>query len=281
MKKRIYYFTGTGNSMRAARVIANKLGECEIISMRMNPTDVPATDCDVIGFVYPVYHWTMPAPAVEFVERLEINPNAYIFAIAMPSFVCGIACEKLEEILNKKGAHIHYGNLVNSVANYAIVYPPFPPSKLVVPRTEKKLKKIADAISKKEDRPYPRASRFVRKRREAMMGPYLELQKYADNSFVVSDECISCGLCSRVCPCNNLVIENGKPVFMHHCANCMACVVNCPKRAIGYEINSGDLKLLNASNTKTPIVKIMGLPKKRKLYRNPYITSNDLTKERE
>ena len=113
------------------------------------------------------------------------------------------------------------------------------------------------------------------------MGPYLELQKYADNPFTVSDECISCGLCSRVCPCNNLAIENGRPVFMHHCANCMACVVNCPKRAIGYEITSQDSKLLEASNSKTPLVKIMGLPKRRKLYRNPYITSSDLTKERE
>ena len=195
MKKRIYYFTGTGNSMRAARVIANKLGDVEIVSMRMNPMNVPA--------------------------------------------------------------------------------------KLVVPRTERKLKKLAEAISKNEARPYPRANAFVRKKRNSKMDPYLELQKYADNPFTVSDECISCGLCSRVCPCNNLAIENGRPVFMHHCANCMACVVNCPKQAIGYEITSQDSKLLEASNTKTPLVKIMGLPKRRKLYRNPYITSSDLTKERE
>lgn len=281
MNKRIYYFTGTGNSMRAARVIANKLGETELISMRANPDDVPATGCDVIGFVYPVYHWTMPAPAVSFVQKLKINPNAYIFVVAMPSFICGIACEKLEEILNSKGAHIHYGNIVNSVANYAIVYPPFPFPKFRVPKTEKKLRKIADSISKKEKRSYPKASILVRKSRDSKMGPYLELQKYADHPFVVSDECISCGLCTRVCPCNNLVIENGKPVFMHHCANCMACVVNCPKRAIGYDISAGGQELLKASNKKTPLVKIMGLPSKRKLYRNPYITASDLTKERE
>ena len=67
MKRRIYYFSGTGNSMRAARVVANKLGDTEIVSMRLDPKDVPATDCDVIGFVYPVYHWTMPAHAVAFV----------------------------------------------------------------------------------------------------------------------------------------------------------------------------------------------------------------------
>lgn len=137
MKKVIYYFTGTGNSMRAARVIAGKIGDCEIISMRCNPKDVPATDCDVIGFIYPVYHWTMPEPAVRFVEKLEMNPNAYVFVVAMPSLVCGIACERLAELLDAKGIQINYGNMVNCVANYAIVYPPFPSPKLRVPKTEK------------------------------------------------------------------------------------------------------------------------------------------------
>ncbi len=76
MKKVIYYFTGTGNSMRAAKVIAEKLGDTEIISMRLNPREVSAEQADVIGFVFPVYHWTMPAPAVRFVEQLKINPGA-------------------------------------------------------------------------------------------------------------------------------------------------------------------------------------------------------------
>ena len=99
MKSRIYYFTGTGNSMRAARVIASAIGNTEIVSMRMDPSEVPATDCDVVGFIYPVYHWTMPEPAERFVEKLDINPNAYVFVIAMPSFICGFACERLAQIL--------------------------------------------------------------------------------------------------------------------------------------------------------------------------------------
>ena len=281
MKRRIYYFTGTGNSMRAARVIASALGSTEIVSMRMNPEDVPATDCDVIGFIYPVYHWTMPEPAEKFVENLDINPDAYIFAVAMPSFIIGFACERLNQILETKGASLSYGNLVNSVANYAIVYPPFPSPKLRVPKTEKKLKKIAAEIDARAKRDYPRASKRVRRKFDSFMGPYLDIQTYADNPFTVSDACISCGLCTRVCPCGNLTMENGKPKFNHHCANCMACVTSCPKRAIGYNIKDGDRKLLNASGKNTPLVKIMGLPPKRKLYRNPYITTADLTKNRE
>lgn len=281
MKNRIYYFTGTGNSMRAARVIASSLGDTEIISMRTDPAEVPATECDVVGFVYPVYHWTMPEPAERFVEKLDINPDTYVFAIAMPSFICGFACERLAEILKDKDVTLSYGDMVNSVANYAIVYPPFPSPKLRVPKTEKKLKKIASEIVLKTKKDYPRASRRVRKKFDSFMGPYLEIQVYADNPFTVSDDCISCGLCTRVCPCRNLTMENGKPKFNHHCANCMACVTSCPKRAIGYNITEGDRKLLDASGKKTPLVKIMGLPKRRKLYRNPYITTTDLTKNRE
>ena len=66
MKARIYYFTGTGNSMRAARVIAQRLGDAEIVSMRADPGDYSAKNCEIVGFVFPVYHWTMPAPAVSF-----------------------------------------------------------------------------------------------------------------------------------------------------------------------------------------------------------------------
>ena len=32
---------------------------------------------------------------------------------------------------------------------------------------------------------------------------------------------------------------------------------------------------------KTPLVRLMRLPEKRKLYMNPYITAKDLTKEKE
>lgn len=280
MKKVIYYFTGTGNSMRAAKVIAQELGDTEIISMRMDPREVSAEDADVIGFVFPVYHWTMPAPAVRFVQQLKINPNAYIFAVSMPSLIGGIACEVCAGLIAEKGGKIAYGNLVHCVANYALVYPPFPSPKLMVPLMERKIQKIAGDIAARKEQPYPKAGRLVKARRDRMMTPYLEVQKYADLPFTVSDRCIGCGLCARVCPCNNIALREGKPEFQHHCAQCMACVVNCPKRAIGYQVPEDGMGGLALSNKKIPLVRLMGLPEKRKLYRNPHISVADLTKTR-
>ena len=57
-------------------------------------------------------------------------------------------------------------------------------------------------------------------------------------------------------------------------------MTSCPNRAIGYDL-SEDVKAAMARGEKVPIVvRIMGLPKGRKLYRNPFITPKDLTRDR-
>lgn len=278
MRKVIYYFTGTGNSMRAAIKIAQKLGDTTIISMRNDPTKVAATDCEVIGFVYPVYHWTMPEPVVHFIERLKVNPKAYIFGIAMPSFILGEACERLEQILATKGAKLSYSEKVNSVANYVLVYPPFPSPKYTVPRSEKKLERIAQEIKNRKNKRILLENSFLRKIHPKVMDPYQTLHPYADLPFTISQNCVSCGLCTKVCPINNISLIQGKPTFHHHCAQCMACVSFCPKRAIGYDLTKTELKEYAYELKKAPIVKRMGLPASRKRYHNPYITALDLTK---
>ncbi len=278
MRKAIYYFTGTGNSMRASVKIAQRLGDTDIISMRNNPAKVSAADCDIIGFVYPVYHWTMPEPAARFVERLEINPKAYIFVVAMPSFVLGNACKRLKRILTAKGASLSYGEKVNSVANYMLVYPPMPSPKYVVPKTEKKLERIAEDIANRRSRKIPMENAFIRRIHHKVMEPYKKLQKYADIPFTISDDCISCGLCAKVCPVGNIVMAEGRPTFCHKCAQCMACVSFCPKRAIGYNLEKTELMEHAKDLKKTPVVKKMGLPAGRKRYHNPYITASDITK---
>ncbi|MBF0578339.1 EFR1 family ferrodoxin [Erysipelotrichaceae bacterium RD49] len=276
MKKVIYYFTGTGNSMRAAIKIAKRLQDTCIVSMRSNPEEVPAADCEVIGFVFPIYRWTMPEPAVRFVEKLQINPKAYIFAVAMPSFILGDGCERLERILETKGAKLSYGAKVNSVANYVLVYPPMPLPKYAVPKAEKKLDQIAQQIAFRKTRAYPKENKFIPKLHQKVMEPYEKLQKDADLPFTISKNCIHCGICARVCPVNNISIVDGKPVFHHKCAQCMACVSFCPQRAIGYDLKQEDIADQIKEFKKVPIAKMMGLPAGRKRYHNPYITAADI-----
>lgn len=276
--KKIFYFSGTGNSMRAAQKIAEYMGNTEIISIKANNQNYNAEDCDVIGFIFPVYHWTLPEPVVDFVKKLKINNNAYIFCLAMPSFVCGYACEKLEELIESKGGKVSYGTKIYNVANYCIVYPPLPSEKLVVPKVERKLNIIAKEISEQKNKKIPKANLFVKKKFKKTMGKYKEVLQYADMGFKINENCISCGTCVRVCPMKNIELIDKKPVFKNNCSQCMACVSFCPKKAIEYELTEEELKTKNVDASKIKIIKIMKLPKNRKRYHNPYITANDISK---
>ena len=48
----------------------------------------------------------------------------------------------------------------------------------------------------------------------------------------VEDACTKCGICAKVCPANNIKVENSKPVFHAECLSCLACTQNCPQNAI-------------------------------------------------
>ena len=55
-----------------------------------------------------------------------------------------------------------------------------------------------------------------------------------DRAFTVSDACIGCGQCVRLCPTNNITLREGKPVWGGDCTHCMACICRCPAEAIEY-----------------------------------------------
>lgn len=270
-KCKIYYFTGTGNSLRAAQVIAQTLGNTELISMRCNPEDVPATDSDVIGFVFPIYHWTLHEAACMFIERLQINPSAYIFAVSTLCRINGFAFEALDQLLLKKGAMLQYAMRVYSVANLCIVYPPFPSEKCAIPSSEQKLKKVAAEIQSHKTNAYAKAGLFTRLIYPIMMPKYRSIQAELDRGFSLSDACTSCGVCVRVCPKKNIEMVGGQPTFLHQCSCCMACVCYCPTKAIQYHYPQ-ELRIV----LDTFFTRKMKLPAKRKRYHHPFIAAKDL-----
>lgn len=275
MKTIIYYFTGTGNSLYTARKIAEEIGGAELISVRCEPKQVSAENADMIGFVCPVYEWDIPGTFKEFIKKLSVNKNAYIFMTATYVAIHGKCFETVNSILEEKGAHLSYGRAIRCVASQCIAYPPFPPEKIMIPHMEKQIKKAALEIKSKTLRDYPRMSQLSRKRYDSAMGPYLAVEHEYDKGFYTDDRCKSCGLCQKVCPNRNITMQNGRPVWNHHCHGCNACVVYCPTKAIQFKTPQAYVEL------GTLISKIMCLPEKRKRYHHPNIKAKDLIKDRE
>lgn len=270
MKKVIYYFSGTGNSLRAATVIAERIGGAELVNVRCNPEKVSASDADVIGFVCPVYEWNIPGRFGAFIKRLTINPNAYIFMVTTYIAVLGKSFETVERILSKKGAHLDYGRALRCVASQCIAYPPFPPEKIMIPYMEKRMKQIGDEINRRESRAYPRMSPITRRRYKKVMGPYMEIEKEYDKGFYVDEKCVGCGTCAKVCPTRNISISEKRPVWNHRCHGCNACVAYCPTKAIQFTKPKAYKEL------GTVTAKMLRLPPNRKRYHHPLIKAKDM-----
>ena len=274
-KRVIYWFSGTGNSYRAAERIAQALGDTELVSMRCNPAEVSAEDAEMIGFVFPVYHWTLNESAQKFIEGLRINPRAYVFAVSTLALINGYAFEALDAILRRKGTRLQYARRLFSVANLCIVYPPFPSPRWRVPATERKLRRIAADVRRQATNRYAKAGWLTRVIYPRMMPKYRDGVSCTDFGFTVSGACVGCGLCASVCPQRNIRLENSKPVFSHRCACCMACVCYCPSRAIGFRQPPEWRTTRN-----TLFIRMMKLPERRLRYHHPAVKAAELACDR-
>lgn len=275
MEKVIYYFSGTGNSLRTARLIAAEMDGARLVSMRNDPAAVSGESAEVVGFVLPVYEWDVPEPVKAFVERLTVNPRAYTFMVATYIAVHGRCFETMDALLRAKGVSLHYGRGLRCVASQCIAYEPFPSPRWMVPWSEKNARRIGREIAEKKQRKFPRMSPLARRLYGRMMVPFLNVQHEYDKGFFTSGACVGCGTCGRVCPCHNITLSEGRPVWHHACVGCNACVTYCPTKAIQFETPEAYARLNN------PVTRRLGLPEKRTRYHHPQITAADLTRDGE
>lgn len=247
----IYCWTGTGNSLADAKTIAAALGG---ESIRPMWGAVPQ-DAKTIGFVFPTYYWTAPAPVMDFIRGAELPKGAYYYAIATCGAIGINALADLNAALREKGVALSYHAKHRHVANYITVYPAFPDPAKRVPAAAERMKALAADIVGRKVLPPPRRSvPHALQRGFHAATSWGDYGLGYDKEFHVSDGCTSCELCARVCPVDNIVMEAGKPVFRHHCEHCMACIQFCPKEAINYK----------------------NVTQKRKRYHNPAISAGEL-----
>lgn len=115
----ILYFSGTGNSLSAARLLARETGDTavHVIDLTAHCGTCRGIQDKVIGFVFPVYFGDLPDPVREFAEYTRFAPSTYFYAVATCGSTPGNALYNLKEILERKRCRLSYGRAVPMIAN--------------------------------------------------------------------------------------------------------------------------------------------------------------------
>lgn len=236
-KNILFYFSGTGNSLKVARDLAKEMGDTDIVSIPKAINRDLNLSAERIGIIYPVYFFGMPIIVEEFVKKINPPPGAYIFAVVTGGGISAGTLGQNKKLLESKGLKLSAGFFIRMPGNYTPLYEP--------PSQEKQTR-----LFEKEIQKISRIAAIVKERRTARIennsflvnlifsdglhkSVYPKIRSL-DKDFWADQNCNSCGVCVKVCPVKNIKLEDKKPVWLHRCEQCFACLHWCPTHAIQY-----------------------------------------------
>jgi ferredoxin len=231
----LFYFSGTGGSLHAARRICKELPEFSPVPIAaLRNEKIISVDSDAAGFVFPLYYAGLPNIVAEFVKKLEFAKPCYIFA-AVPCGLpwSGYALHQMKWLLRKKKQKLSTGFYIKMVDNFLPHFdmPAEDTLGAVYAGVDGKLGSIVEAVRRRE--------KTVEHEQALLLYPshpiYMPKLARNDRFYSVDDTCTSCGICRKVCPVNNVELKDGKPVWLHSCEFCLACIQYCPQKAIQWK----------------------------------------------
>ena len=236
----IFYYSGCGNSKFIAQSIAEAFGETLVFipeAQRNGSLEYSLAEGEMVGFVYPIYSWRPPHLVEEFVKDLKLNGKpSYVWT----AVTCGDNVGETEKIFRKalenKGLNLNAAfcfkmpNTYVNMMGMSVDKPEVASEKIA--KAKEKLPNVIELIKNHTDYSDMIKGAFPRFKSNVIGSGFYKWA--SDEPFFATDDCFSCGLCAKVCPMQNITLENGRPVWHGNCNTCDACYHHCPKHAIQY-----------------------------------------------
>lgn len=233
----ILFFSGTGNSRHAAERIAEICGETlldltEVFRGELTPA---LSEEERLIIVCPTYAWRIPHLLSDWLEQAELREGAACWFVMTCGSDIGSAAEYNRQLCEKKGLRYMGTRKVVMPENYITMFtaPEEAEAKRIISRAQPVLRKAGENISAGESFEEERVGIFSRAM-SAWVNKAFYPAAVSDKGYTVTDSCIGCGKCEKLCPLNNIRMENGRPVWQGNCTQCMACICRCPAEAIEY-----------------------------------------------
>jgi len=254
IKTEIYYFSGTGSSLHIARELQKRIPGTKVLPIvSFLHQEYIELQSQTVGLVFPIYLNSTPIPVREFIRKIRIKSDKFIFAVTTNCGYPGRVDLYLEKLLKERGKNLDAYYTIKMLSNSPKgLLPSFmikqnwasTITKEVISSLEKEVQKELDIISKfiigeekniGKDRPNPESTLY-KKLYLLLHSPLQWNAEHTKNEigFYIDSTCTGCRICERVCPSNKIKMDTGKPLWQKevHCYYCYACFNFCPEQAI-------------------------------------------------
>ena len=232
----IVYFSGTGNSRYAARLLAERL-EDEIIDagnyFAGEKTAALSSEKPWV-FVCPTYAWRMPRAFTAFIERSSFTGAKEAYFVMTCGSDIGGAGKYIVKLCAEKDFRCMGVLPVVMPENYIAMFgvPDAAEAREIVADAKPRIESAAAYIA--EGRRFNSVKVSVMGMLNSNFNGMFYSVCVKDKNFAAGDKCVGCGLCAKDCPMGNIRMENGRPVWNGNCTHCMRCICSCPQEAIEY-----------------------------------------------
>ncbi len=233
----IIYFSGTGNSRYAAKVMAQVLDD-EIVDagklIKAGQTGDFSSGKPWV-FACPVYSWRMPRIFSDFIDKSAFSGSKEAYFVLTCGSEIGEAGKYAREMCERKGLSYRGALQVAMPENLITLFKAPPREKIgeMIEAAIPVLKAGAEKIRAGEELP-PVKTGFMDRIKSGPINEGFTRYFLKSTDFYATDACISCGKCAENCVMNNITMENEKPRWGDTCTQCMACICHCPVEAIEY-----------------------------------------------
>jgi ferredoxin len=184
---------------------------------------------DAVGIVFPCFGMDVPNTVKTFLDNAAIETN-YLFAVMTYGTDDTGALAVIEKAAAKNGLKFDYMNSLKMVDNYL---PRYSLESQIADLPNKKIEEnlsviVEDIKARKEFKP---SASFIDKLSAGKTQKAMKIEPDFDKKIIVTDACVRCKTCMKVCPTGNIDIDLPDR-WLHRCDYSMACIHNCPSNAL-------------------------------------------------
>lgn len=237
------YFSGTGNSKHCIETFlqayskAFKVSPIQSFSIEEKEIIHHIKSHDELVLCYPIYYSNLPKILYDFiVNHSDLWKGKKIFIIATMALFSGDGAGLSARLLKQYGAHIIGGlhlKMPDCIGDVKVLKRSLSTNKKLVANAELKLKQAALACE--QGNPPQQGLNFAY-HLAGLFGQrlyfYNKTKHYTDKLKINTTKCIGCGTCVKLCPMQNITLQNKLAISHNECTMCYRCVNHCPRQAI-------------------------------------------------